>query len=36
MEIPFSEAYEGIFTGKIQDSKTIILLQYAKNYLFKD
>ena len=36
MEIPFSEAYEGIFTGKIQDSKTIILLQYAKNYLFRD
>ncbi|WP_137403927.1 GDP-mannose pyrophosphatase NudK [Echinicola rosea] len=30
LEMKFGEAYEMIFTGKIKDAKTIMLLQYAK------
>lgn len=30
----FSDAYKSIFDGRIVDSKTIILLQYADKYLF--
>lgn len=32
LEIPFEEAYQMIFTGKITDGKTIMLLQYLKIY----
>ena len=33
-EVSFDEAYQAIFTGEIQDSKTIILLQYVDKYIF--
>lgn len=34
LEMPFDEAFDMIVEGKIQDSKTIILLQYAKLNIF--
>jgi GDP-mannose pyrophosphatase NudK len=34
-EWSFDLAYQCIFTGEIEDAKTIILLQYADKYLFK-
>ena len=33
-EMGFDDAYNNIFTGEIQDSKTIILLQFAKQHIF--
>ena len=34
MELDFDEAYSMIKTGEIKDSKTIMLLQYAKIHIF--
>lgn len=36
MELPFIEAYGKIQSGEIKDAKTVILLQYAKLYLFQE
>ena len=33
-EVNFDDAYNSIFNGQIEDSKTIILLQYADKYIF--
>jgi len=33
-EVNFDDAYQSIFNGQIEDSKTIILLQYADKYIF--
>ena len=30
IELNFEEAYNMIFTGEIQDAKTVILIQYAQ------
>lgn len=35
MEVPFDDALEWIKAGQIEDSKTIVLLQYAALHLFK-
>lgn len=36
IELPFEDAYIKIQTGEIKDAKTIILLQYARLYLFQE
>lgn len=36
IEIPFEEAFIKIQSGEIKDAKTVILLQYAKLYLFQE
>lgn len=36
MEIPFEEAFIKIQNGEIRDAKTVILLQYARLYLFQE
>lgn len=36
IELPFQEAFDKIQRGEIKDAKTVILLQYAKLYLFQD
>jgi hypothetical protein len=36
IELPFEEAYLKIQSGEIKDAKTVILLQYAKLYLFSE
>lgn len=35
LELPFEQAYNMIATGEIKDTKTILLLQYARIYLFR-
>ncbi len=35
-EVNFDDAYQYIFNGQIEDSKTIILLQYADKYIFSE
>ena len=34
IELPFTEAYDKIYSGEIKDAKTALLLQYAKIHLF--
>jgi nudix-type nucleoside diphosphatase (YffH/AdpP family) len=36
IELPFEEAFTKIQSGEIKDAKTVILLQYAKLYLFAE
>lgn len=36
IEIPFEKAFIKISSGEIKDAKTVLLLQYAKLYLFED
>lgn len=36
IELPFEEAFIKIRSGEIKDAKTVILLQYAKLYLFQE
>ena len=36
IELPFEEAFAKIQSGEIKDAKTVILLQYAKLYLFAE
>ena len=36
IEMPFEEAFIKIQSGEIKDAKTVILLQYAKLYLFAE
>lgn len=36
IELPFEEAYIKVQSGEIKDAKTVILLQYAKLYLFSE
>jgi len=36
IEFPFEEAFIKIQSGEIKDAKTVILLQYAKIYLFQE
>ena len=36
IEIPFEDAFIKISNGQIKDAKTVILLQYARMYLFQE
>ncbi len=36
IELPFEEAFTKIQSGEIKDAKTVILLQYARMYIFQE